>query len=488
MRRLDAESLAEIPIARPGYDRAQVTASVVHLGVGNFHRSHQAVYLDRVLASGDLSWGVCGVGLLPSDEPLATALRSQDGLYTLVTVDPHGDRDTQVVGSLVDYLFAPDDPQRVLDRMASPDVRIVSLTITEGGYGVDDTTGAFAPDDPLVSADLAGEGLPRSALGFVVEALRLRRERRVAPFTVVSCDNLPSNGQVTRTAVTGFARARDPELAAWVEASVAFPSSMVDRITPVTTEATRTLVAETLRVEDRCPVLSESYLQWVLEDDFPLGRPDLGRVGVQLVDDVVPYELMKLRLLNGSHQAMSYLGLLAGYEWVHEVCRDPAFVGFVRRYMEREARPTLQPVPGIDLDDYCDQLVTRFASEAVRDTLQRQVVDGSERLAKFLVPVLRDQLRDGGDITCCATVLAGWSLHLQRHCAPGAGGLVDRRATELLAVAEQERATPGALLDLGVVFGDLGADMRLREAYLDARAALLRDGARQTMTSLGGER
>ncbi len=486
MRTLHAQSLAEMPSARPGYDRAQVTVSVVHLGVGNFHRSHQAVYLDRVLASGDLSWGICGVGLLPSDEPLASALSSQDGLYTLVTVDPDGGMDTQVVGSLVDYLFAPDDRQRVLDRMASPEVRIVSLTITEGGYGVDDTTGAFTPDDPMVSADLTGDGLPSSALGFVVEALRLRRERQVAPFTVVSCDNLQSNGQVTRTAVTGFAQARDPELAAWIEASVAFPSSMVDRITPVTTEATRALVAETLGVEDRCPVLSESYLQWVLEDEFPLGRPELGQVGVQLVDDVVPYELMKLRLLNGSHQVMSYLGLLAGYEWVHEVCRDPAFVGFVRRYMQHEARPTLQPVPGIDLDDYCDQLVTRFASKAVRDTLQRQVVDGSQRLAKFLVPVLRDQLRDGGDIICCATVLAGWSLHLQRHLAPDGEPLRDRMAAELLDVAERERETPGALLEMVVVFGDLGRDVRLREAYLEARAALLTRGAQDVVTALGG--
>lgn len=486
MTTLHAGSLEEIEIAGPDYERAHVTASIMHLGVGNFHRSHQAVYLDRVLTSGDLGWGICGVGLLPGDAALAAALRAQDGLYTLVTVDPDGSTTARVIGSLVDYLFAPEDPRRVLEQMASPDTRIVSLTITEGGYGVDDATGEFAPDDPLITGDLDGDGLPRSALGFIVDALRLRRERGIPPFTVMSCDNIQSNGRVTRTAVVGFARSRDPELADWIDACVAFPSSMVDRITPVTTAATRSLVSESAGIDDRCPVLSETYLQWVLEDTFTLGRPDLAVVGVQLVDDVLPYELMKLRLLNASHQAIGYLGLLAGFESVHDATRHPALSAILRRYMRREARPTLQSVPGIDLDEYCETLITRFSSTAVEDTLQRLVVDGSERLAKFLVPVVRDQLDSGGEIECCATVLAGWSLHLQSHLEPGADRLTDRRSGELLAIAALEREAPGALLDFAPVFGDLGADERLRDAYLAARADLQRDGALQVAAALGG--
>lgn len=485
-------------MADSSYDREAVRTGVVHLGVGNFHRSHQAVYLDRVLSTGDLDWGICGVGLLPSDEPMAQALRSQDGLYTLVTVapEPGAAAQSQTIGSLVDYLFAPEDPQAVLERLAHPTTRIVSLTITEGGYGVDDSTGEFSPDDPLIQADLepgsrtdgSGADSPRSAVGYVVAALRLRRERGLPPFTVVSCDNIQANGQVARTAVTGFARHHDADLAAWIETTVSFPSSMVDRITPVTTEQTRALVRENFGVDDRVPVLSEAYLQWVLEDDFVAGRPDLEAVGVQLVSDVAPYELMKLRLLNASHQVMSYLGLLAHLDWVHEVCSDPVFAAFLRRYMHREARPTLAPVPGTDLDAYCRSLMVRFAGDAVGDTLQRQVVDGSERLAKFVVPVLRDQLARNGEIDCSVATLAAWGRYLEQHLDEGAGRLQDRRADELLTLVARDREHPGTLLELTSVFGDLGSDDRLRQAYRSARQALRAGGARQLVTDLAGAR
>lgn len=486
MTTLNEGALAGLTIATPTYDRRSVIASVVHLGVGNFHRSHQAVYLDRVLSAGDLGWGICGVGLLPGDTVMADGLRAQDGLYTLLTVDPQTGTEPRVIGSIVDYLFAPDDPQAVVERLADPVTKIVTLTITEGGYGVDDSTGEFAPQDQLILDDLQGTGAPRSALGYLVAALRLRRERRLGPFTVVSCDNMQANGHVTRTAVTEFARAHDAGLARWIQDTVTFPSSMVDRITPVTTDETRTLVRNEFGVQDRCPVLSEAYLQWVLEDDFAAGRPDLEQAGVQLVDDVEPYELMKLRLLNASHQATSYLGLLAGCEWVHEVCRDPAFEAFLGRYMHREARPTLAPVPGVNLDDYCQSLISRFSSDAVGDTLRRQVVDGSERLAKFLVPVLRDQLEHDGDIECCVTVLAAWGLFLQQHLQAGARPLQDRRADELLSLAALDRDNPGVLLGLTSVFGDLGSDTRLRSAYRSARRALDLDGSRHVVTQLGG--
>lgn len=484
MSTLRATTVDGLGIPVPFYDRAAVIPSVVHLGVGNFHRSHQAEYLDRVLSSGDLTWGICGVGLLPRDEQVGAALRDQDTLYTLVTLKPDGDAAAKVVGSIVEYLFAPENPHAVLERLADPLTRIVTLTITEGGYGVDDTTGEFSPYDPLIIDDLQSSETPGSALGYLVEAIRLRRDRQIPPFTVVSCDNIPSNGRVTRTAITGFARARDPELAEWIGTEVSFPSSMVDRITPVTTDATRAMVRDSFHIDDRCPVASESYLQWVVEDDFPRGRPNFEHVGVQLVDDVVPYELMKLRLLNASHQAMGYLGLLAGFDKVHEVSRDPAFNAFLRRYMLREARPTLAPVPGIDLDAYCDELMSRFAGDAVGDTLHRQVVDGSERLAKFLVPVLRDQLRSGGEITCSAIVLAGWSLYLEQHLVPDSAPLSDRRASELLPFAARNRASPGALLDFAPVFGDLGHDARLRTAYREACGALASDGAQRLVASI----
>jgi mannitol 2-dehydrogenase len=391
-----------------------------------------------------------------------------------------------VIGSIHEYLYAPDDPNAVLDRLADPGTRIVSLTITEGGYSVDDATGAFDPRDPLTLGDLqAGERLPASVLGFITGGLARRREAGVPPFAVVSCDNIQGNGHVARTAVLGFAERRDPGLAAWIAEHVAFPNSMVDRITPVTTAETRAWVLAEYGIEDRWPIRSESFVQWVLEDAFPDGRPPLELVGVQMVDDVEPYELMKLRLLNASHQAMGYLGLLAGDRWAHEVGQDPLFAGFLLAYMRREAIPTLLPVPGIDLDAYCRELIERFGNEAVRDTLARLVVDGSDRIPKFLLPVLRRQLETGGEIRRGALVLAAWSRFLEGRAENGdPTPIADRRAAELAAAVAAERAEPGAFLDHRPVFGDLGADPRLRAAFVAGRASLIERGARATVSAL----
>ena len=469
----------------PGYDRSAVRTRIVHFGVGGFHRAHEAMFLDRVLSAGSTDWGICGVGVMPADLAMRDVLAAQDGLYTLVTTAPDATTRARVIGSITEYLYAPDDPEAVLAKLADPETRIVSLTITEGGYGVDDATGAFTPQDAATLADLAGSPVPASVLGFLVEALRRRRASGTAPFTVLSCDNIQGNGHVARTAVLGFAERKDPELAAWISAEVAFPNSMVDRITPVTTDETRAEVSDDFGIEDRWPVHSESFEQWVLEDAFPLGRPPLEEVGVQLVDDVEPYELMKLRLLNASHQAMSYLGILSGATFVHEVCTDPLFTGFLLGYMHEEAIPTLRPVPGIDLDAYCAQLISRFSSEAIRDTLARQVVDGSDRLPKFLLPVVREQLVGGGDIRRSALVLAAWGVFLEGRTEQGdATPVADRRLDDLRVAVAGEAQHPGALLDYAPVFGDLGADERLRTAYVEERAALRADGARATMAAL----
>ncbi|MEV0715140.1 mannitol dehydrogenase family protein [Asanoa sp. NPDC050611] len=462
-------------VATPAYDRSALRVGIVHFGVGGFHRSHQQAYLDAIAAAGETDWGVCGVGLLPQDVAARDAAHAQDGLYVLTSSAPDGTQQSRVIGTLVRYLFAPDDPAAVLDVLTAPSTRIVSLTITEGGYGIDDATGEFDPDDELTLLDLAGADEPRSAFGYLTEALRRRRADGTPPFTVLSCDNVQGNGHVARKAVVSFARARDPELADWIDATVSFPSSMVDRITPVPTADTRRAVRDTYGIEDRWALQSESFIQWVVEDRFPTGRPDLASVGVQLVPDVEPYELMKLRLLNASHQAMSHLGLLDGRTWVHDVCQDPLYVAFLRRYMAHEAMPTLSPVPGVDLPAYCDQLLERFAGEEVRDTLARLAVDASDRLPKFLVPVLRHQLAVGGPIDCCVLVLAAWSRRLE-----GAGTIADRRVDELLPLVALH---PEALLGYTPVFGDLGRDRRLVTSYVAARAELAKDGARAAMRS-----
>lgn len=487
MTTLDAQNLVAISrqVHTPSYDRARVQAAIVHFGVGAFHRSHEAMYIDRVLALGELSWGITGVGTLPSDRAMRDALKAQDTLYTLVTTEPDGTASARVVGSIVDYLFAPEEGETVLERLVDIRTRIVSLTITEGGYGINDATGLFEPRDEATLADVQGiptGRTPRSPLGFITVALRARCDAGLVPFTVMSCDNIPGNGAVARAAIVAFAGSVDPDLAAWIDRVVRFPSSMVDRITPATTTAGIASVLSRYGIDDRWPVLSESFEQWVLEDTFTDGRPPFEQVGVQIVSDVEPYEIMKLRLLNASHQAMGYLGLLSGAEFVHEVCRDKDFYEFLLGYMREEARPTLQPVPGIDLDEYCAVLMQRFGSEAIADTLARQVFDGSERIPKFLLPVVREQLRTGGPIDRSVLVLAAWSRFIEGVSDDGRPlEPVDRALDELKLAVGGEVTKPGSFLDYIPVFGALGANDRLRHAFVLARRTLAELGARQAM-------
>lgn len=474
-------SLSTLPalgpaVAVPRYDPRTLTCGIVHFGVGAFHRSHEAMYIDRLLGAGHTDWAICGVGVLPGDARMRDVLAAQDHLYTLVTRSPDGRSEARVIGAIREFLFAPDDPEAVLEKLADPATRIVSLTVTEGGYGIDNSTGEFDPSGPDLRHDLTPGAVPRTVFGFVTEGLRRRRDRGLAPFTVVSCDNMQGNGHVAGRAFTAFARLKDPELGEWVARHVAFPNSMVDRITPVTTDQTRREVAGEYGVDDAWPVVAESFTQWVLEDHFTLGRPPLETAGVQLVADVEPYELMKLRLLNASHQAMGHLGLLAGYRYAHEVCADPRFVDFLLGYMEDEATPTLRPVPGIDLAAYRRELIARFANPAIADTLARLVVEGSERIPKFLLPVVRGRLAAGGETPRSALVVAAWAEYVAAAAAGRFPALVDPRAEELTDAARREARQPGAFLEVQTVFGDLGQSGRFRSAYLAARDLLRRRG------------
>ncbi|MVA77516.1 mannitol dehydrogenase family protein [Auraticoccus sp. F435] len=482
MVHLDAASLPRLDarVSVPGYDRSRVRPGIVHIGVGAFHRAHQAMYLDRLLElGGDPGWGVCGVGVMPRDAAVRDVLRDQDHLYTLLTRAPDGTERARVVGSVVAHHHVPDDPEAALARMADPATRIVSLTITEGGYSVDDATGEFDPRDEQTLADLADPARPPgSALGLLAGALRRRRDAGTVPFAVVSCDNMPGNGTVCRRALLSFTARTDPGLSAWIEEHVAFPSSMVDRITPATTDALRSQLATRYGVEDGWPVVAEDFAQWVLEDRFPAGRPALERVGVQLVQDVEPYELMKLRLLNASHQAMSHLGVLAGRRWVHEVGRDRAFSRFLRDYMDLDARPTLPEVPGVDLDAYCEELLARFGNEAVCDTLARLATDSSDRIPKFLLPVLRERRAAGADVRRMVLVLAAWSRFLEGRAEDGTPiEPSDLRLAELRSHLAREAEQPGAFLDCRPVFGALGQDEEVRAMYVAARRRLAERGA-----------
>ena len=476
MERLGVRALETLPshVDVPGYLGDDLRIGIVHFGVGNFHRSHQAMYVDRLLEAGaGDDWAICGVGLLERDAPMRDALAAQDCLFTLTLREPDGQDRFSVIGSIRRYLYAPDDPAAVLEQLVSPDVRIVSLTVTEGGYVSDPTNGRLPQDDPLVAEEVAdGFAHPRTAFGWIVAALRERRRRGIAPFTVMSCDNIQGNGRVARASVEGVARLADAELADWIGAEVAFPSTMVDRITPVTTQADVDRIAAGLGVQDLWPVASEPFTQWVIEDVFGAGRPPFEQVGALLVSDIDPYEAIKLRLLNGSHQALAYIGQLMGYTYVHDAVADPSVAAYVRAYMEREGAPTLEVPAGFDLAEYVDELFVRFGNPHVQDLLARLSVDASNRIPKFVVPVLVDRVAAGAACEVGAAIVATWRAWC-RGVGEGRFVIDDVAGDALVAAAADEPL--GFLRGVPTLTGFLDAPGFV-DAYLRAVVALERDG------------
>ncbi|SON59289.1 Polyol:NADP oxidoreductase [Mycobacterium simulans] len=460
--KLNSQNLDALKIPVPRYDRSQIRIGIVHFGVGGFHRSHQAGYLDELLNRGVArDWGICGVGVLPGDRRMRDVLRSQDYLYTLVLQHPDGTRQPRVIGSIVDFRYAPDDPEAVVDLLADPATRIISLTITEGGY-----------NQPL-----------SAVFDLVTAALNRRRERGLPSPTIVSCDNIVANGEVARDAFTSYAAASNPALAQWMRDNTKFPNSMVDRITPVTTpEVVERLYSE-FGVQDAWPVAAEPFGMWVLEDDFADGRPPLQRAGVQLVDDVSPYEAMKLRLLNAGHQGLCYFAYLAGYRLVHEAAQDPLLAEFLSRYLDSEAMPTLTVIPG--LTEFKDGLLPRFANAHVRDTVARLCAESSDRIPKWLLPVVRDNLQSAGPVRLSAAIVASWARYAEGIDEDGQPiEVVDRLADTLVPIARSQRDDPIAFLENRLVFGDLVDQPRFVEPYLWTLDSLHHNGARATLTML----
>lgn len=490
--RLSQAALHDLDVPVPQYDRSAVSVGIVHFGVGGFHRAHQAMYLDRLMNEGrDLDWGICGMGLLPGDAVMKRVMDEQDNLYTLVLKHPDGTLEPRVIGSIVDYVFAPEQPEAAMARLTDPATRIVSLTITEGGYNFSQSTGLFDDTNPAVVHDLRqaeaaarGEEAqpPSTVFGLVVEALARRRAAGTEPFTVMSCDNIQGNGDMAHQQFTAYARLRDPELAAWIEQNVPFPNSMVDRITPVTTDEDRAMVAERFGIRDEWPVVAEPFAQWALEDTFVSGRPAYEEVGVQVVPDVEPYELMKLRLLNVSHQALCYPGFLSGYRYAHEVCQDPLFVSYLLAYMNREATPTLRPVEGVDLERYKLQLIERFANPHVRDTLARLCAESSDRIPTWLVPVIRENVANGRPVDLGATIVASWARYAEGTDEEGAPiDVVDQRRERVMAAAARQAEDELAFVRDEDLFGDLARQEAFTAPYLAALRSFHERGARATI-------
>ncbi len=480
--KLSAAALSSITTASvPAYDRADLKAGIVHFGVGNFHRAHQAVYLDDLFATGsDHNWALVGAGVREADQAMRQKLESQDWLTTVV--EQEADTSTaRITGAMIDYL-QPGDSAVIIDTLADPAIRIVSLTITEGGYYIDPASQQFDPTHPDITYDAAHIDAPRTTFGLILAGLIRRRASGIPAFTVMSCDNIPGNGHVTRNAIVGLAGLVDAALAQWVGDTVAFPNGMVDRITPATSQREIDLLADSFGIEDNWPVFCESFRQWVLEDNFPAGRPALEKVGVQFVADVAPYEHMKIRILNGGHATIAYPAGLLDIHFVHEAMQHPLVSAFLTKVEQEEIIPVVPPVPHTDLGNYYALCQRRFANPKIGDTIRRLALDGSNRQPKFIVPTALERTQRQQSVSGLSLVSALWC----RYCygTTESGQTIepnDPSWDRLTAQARLARANPPAWLAMTDIYGDLAQSPAFAAAFTHALTTLWQLGTEATL-------
>ncbi|MDP2083323.1 MAG: mannitol dehydrogenase family protein [Pseudotabrizicola sp.] len=476
------------PVATPTYDRAALTPGIVHIGLGNFHRAHMAVYLDDLMTMGlAQDWAILGAGVRSGDAQMRDALLAQDCLSTIIELDPKG-RTARRVGAMTGFIAVQPDNAALIAAMTDPAIRIVSMTVTEGGYFIDAATGQFDTDAAEIAHDAAHPATPKTAFGAILAALKARRAAGVAPFTVMSCDNLPGNGHVTQSAITGLARLSDPGFADWILANVAFPNGMVDRITPATGPRERAMAAEFGLGDDPVPVTCEPFRQWVLEDHFPTGRPAWEKVGVTFTDDVHAYEAMKIRILNGGHATIAYPGGLMDVEYVHESIANPLISRFLDKVEREEIIPYVAPVLNTDLHAYYDLIRARFSNPEIADTLRRLCLDGSNRQPKFIIPSLRDALAAGGSIEGLALVSALWC----RYCAgtTDSGTPIEPNDPDwdnLHRLSLAAKSDPSVWTRQKTIYGEAGSDPRFAAAFATALNALWANGTAKTLSRYLGD-
>jgi mannitol 2-dehydrogenase len=483
--KLSNENLRDLPerIARPTYDRARLTPGIVHIGLGNFHRGHQAWYLHRLMQQGEaLDWAIVGAGVRPNDEAQRQRLAAQDYLTTLIELDPAG-RSAEVIGSMIDFVPVQEGNTALIARMAEPDIRIVSLTVTEGGYFIHPVTKGFDAGHPDMQYDAAYPTAPRTAFGAMVAALRLRRDSGVGPFTGQSCDNLQGNGAILRQTIVSLARLSDPDLAAWIESACTVPKSMVDCIVPATGPKELAL-ARDFGIEDAAPVTHENFRQWVIEDDFCAGRPDWDKVGATFSDDVHAFEAMKIRILNGGHQVISNPGEILSVEFISGCMAHPLIRGYFHKVALTEICPHVAPVPGMTPAAYVDLIDRRFTNPQIVDTVRRVAFDGSSRHTGFILPVLREALQAGTPMEGLALSQALWA----RMCAGTRedGSVIapnDPFWDSLTATAQVARGTPQAWLDQSAIYGTLAQDARFGAAFARWLDLIWKDGTEAALRS-----
>lgn len=469
---LNQQNLKQIAerVSSPTYGRSKLKTGIVHVGIGGFHRSHQAYYVHQLLEKHNtLDWGICGVGLREADRKIHDVFKKQDCLYTLVTQHPDGTVNSEVIGSIHDFLLAVDNPEAVVSKMADSDTKIVSLTITEGGYNFNPTTGEFDFENADIQHELQHPNEPKTIFGFLTAALKKRQQNGSAPFSILSCDNIQHNGDITRKMLLSFAEKQDPELANWIKTDVYFPNTMVDRITPVTTSSEIEYLQSTHGITDEWPVVCEPFIQWVVEDTFSNGRPPLEKMGVQFVTDVAPYEEMKIRLLNAGHSVLGITGAVYGHPTINACMADEVFAQFMRKFMDKEVSPHLDELEGIDIEKYKDSLAERFANPNIKDSVSRICSESSAKLPKFLIPTLQENLATGGSIEYATFILAAWCYYSDKGIAQNNHKIeiIDALQNQLHQAAKNTEQDPTAFLKLKDVFGDLVENERFVKVYTD---------------------
>ncbi|CDZ48450.1 mannitol dehydrogenase family protein [Neorhizobium galegae] len=466
--------------AVPAYDPKGLTAGIVHFGVGNFHRAHQAIYLDDLFNTGRAhDWAIIGAGVMPSDGAMRDKLKAQDFLTTVVEQDNNRTA-ARITAPMID-IIAPGDVAILIETLADPKIRIVSMTITEGGYFID-ASGRFNPAHPAIAEDGRNPSSPKTVFGLILAGLKERKARGVTPFTIMSCDNIPGNGEVTENAIIGLARLSDPDFAHWIHENVAFPSSMVDRITPATGQREIDILKNDFGIDDNWPVFCEEFKQWVMEDKFPAGRPRLEEVGVQFVPDVAPYELMKIRILNGGHAAIAYPAALLDIHFVHEAMEHRLIRSFLEKLEKDEIIPVIPPVPDTNLVDYYKLIERRFSNPKIGDTIPRLAQDGSNRQPKFILPSTADRLAKGQDIIGLSLVSALWCRYFAGISDSGKEIVFnDASANRLNAAALKAKDNPDAFLALGDIFGDVAKSELFRTRFAHALKTLWVEGTAKTL-------
>ena len=481
--KLNSKNLSKLTkqVAIPQYDRSNVKTGIVHVGIGGFHRSHEAYYTDQLLHDESITeWGICGIALLDFDSKIYNTLKEQDGLYTLIVKELDGSLTKRVIGSIVDYMFAPENPSKVIEKMASADVKIITLTITEGGYNYSEATGEFDFNNPLIEFDLKNPQAPKTIFGYLTQALKLRKERGLAGFTIQSCDNIQGNGHMTKKMLMSYIKKAQPELAPWVLSNVSFPNGMVDRITPATSQSDIIQLQETSEIDDAWPVVCEPFKQWVIEDDFIAGRPAWETVGAQFVEDVVPYEKMKLSLLNAGHSVLGILGALIGYNTIDECVHNKAIRTFLNSYMDKEVTPILGDLEGIDLYKYKQSLLQRFGNIYIKDQIDRICSESSAKIPIFILPTVNTQLQEGGSIEYAAFVIAAWAIYSIGIDEKGEPLLIkDALETILKEKALVAKNDPASFLEVESVFGKLKDSKKFVDAYLNAYGNILKYGVEE---------